>query len=186
MSNEINGDSILGKLNIREWDYYDLTEDAKLDKYAIDVEAERQAELMTKWLSLLHQAQALLAKAQGDLDYVEAELRIEAKRNGIDGIQKITDATIDSWLTTHPRRRVAYDAKVKAYASVQYLQNAKTVLDHKRDMIKVLDHLLVSGFYARPNVSSKSSDTCQAGVQQEVKSALTTAFNRRQLNDNGE
>ena len=114
-------------ITYREWDTYDLVEDSKINKFALDIEAERQGELMVKWLGVLNQAHTLLNKKQEELEYVEAELRIEVKKNGIDGIQKVTDATAESWVVTHPRRTAALNAKNKAYTDYQYLQNARTV-----------------------------------------------------------
>jgi len=191
--NDITSEILTGKLILREWDTYDLVADAKLDKFALDIEAERQAELMTKWLSLLHQAQRLLTKEAEALDYVEAELRIDAKRNGIDGIVKVTDATVDSWITTHPKRVIALEAKNKAYSNLQYLNNARSVLDHKRDMIKVLDHLLVAGYYAKPGVSNEACKASEIAIKEIVNHSLGESMRRRlrdndkdNANDNGE
>lgn len=175
--------AILDKLILREWDEYNLVEDAKLDKYALDIEAERQPELMTKWLSLLHKTQQILNKKQEELEYVEAELRITAKRDGIDGIQKVTDATADAWILNHPRRKEAFEAKSKAYADFQYINNARTVLEHKRDMIKVLDHLMVAGYYSKPAVSNESCTIRDEAIRQVTNAKLTETFNKRK---NGE
>lgn len=169
-------------IQYRSWDTYDLLDDAKINKFAIDVEAERQGELMVKWLGVLHQAQVILNKRQEDLEYVEAELRIEVKRNGIDGIQKITDATAESWVITHPRRKAAIEAKNKAYSDFQYLQNARTVMDHRRDMIKVLDHLYVSGYFARPRVSDKSVEDTERELRDHTTSRLKESLEKRKAN----
>lgn len=177
--NDITSEILTGKLILREWDTYDLVADSKLDKYALDIEAERQAELMTKWLSLLHQAQRLLTKETEALEYVEAELRIAAKKNGIEGIAKVTDATVDSWITMHPKRVLAMEAKNKAYSNMQYLNNARSVLDHKRDMIKVLDHLLVAGYYAKPGVSNEACKASETAIKEVVNHSLGQSMRRR-------
>lgn len=174
------GVDILGvDINIRKWDNYDLAEDAKIDKYALDVEAEKQAELMVKWLGLLNQAQVVLTKMKEKLANVEAELRIEAKTNGIMGVGKVTESAIDSWIQTHPSRVAAYEDYSAAYSSVQYLQNAKAVLDHKKSMIQVLDHLLVAGYYAKPDVSAKASENGEKELEEKTKKQLDESLRRK-------
>lgn len=172
---EIAADAI----QYRTWDNYDLVEDAAINKFALDVEAERQAELMVKWLSVLNQAHAILNKKQEELEYAEAELRIEVKKNGIDGIQKVTDATAESWVIMHPRRKAALEAKNKAYTNYQYLLNAKTVMDHRRDMIKTLDHLYVAGYYARPKVSDEASKITESEIKSATRTKLKASLTRR-------
>ncbi len=61
------------RLKFREWDEYDLSKDARFDKYALDIDAEDQAQLMEKWVTLLSQAQAELLKAKEVLRNWEAK-----------------------------------------------------------------------------------------------------------------
>jgi len=169
-------ENLFNKIEFRTWDEYNLSEDAKLDKFQLDVEAQRQGEYMLKWLSLLQQAQTILTHKQEVLENVKAQLILEVKRNGIEGIPKVTEAAADAWVQTNSRYVEALTAKNKANSDVLYLQNARLVLEHKRDMIKVLDHLWVAGFYARPNVSEKTTENAYL---EATKEELAKAFKRR-------
>ena len=172
---------VMDKIIFREWDTYDLSEDAKLDKFALDIEAVKQAEFMNKWLGLLHKAQTILISKTEALKHVEAELRIKVKKEGVEGISKVTESVAESWIVLHPRYKNAMDEKNVAFGNVQYLQNARLVLENKRDMIKVLDHLWVAGYYARPNVSEKACENTDNEVKEVTKEQLGNALHKRLL-----
>lgn len=170
-----------GTIQFRTWDAYDLTVDAELDKFDLDSEATKQGMYMEKWLGVLHQAQTILAAKQEALDNVKAELLLEVKRNGVQGVVKMTEATADAWITLHPKYKSALEDKSIAASNVQYLQNAIKVLEHKRDMIKTLDHLWVAGYYARPNVSPEAGKQSQEKVNEVTKQDLSNSLRRRKL-----
>jgi len=145
------------KIAYREWDEYDLSSDASLDKYALDYEAERQSQLVQKWLELLTQAQELAAQKKERLAYVEAELMLKAKTGKTELGDKPTDATARAWVITQPEYRKAQRRKRKADEQVSYLQHARTVLEHKKNMIKIEADLWICGYFSRPATKSSTS-----------------------------
>jgi|JFJP01.1.fsa_nt_gi DNA-binding phage protein len=166
----------------REWDSYDLSEDATLDKYALDYEAERQAAVMDKWMDLLYQAQSILAKKKREFQFIEAELTMDARRGGMTGIapgKNITDTMTKAWVCTQPKYRKALEEKDKAENDVTYLQNARTVLDNKKAMIKIEADLWICGYFARPSVSKDVRVSADAEKKEQVKQKLTDTLAKR-------
>lgn len=171
------------KIEFRSWDTYNLSEDAELDRYALDLEAEKQSELMCKWIELLTQAQAKLGKAKEALQNVEAELLLEVKTNGIPDIAKPTDSVAKAWVQVHPKRVKAQEGKLQADNNVTYMQNARTVLENKKNMIKVESDLWITGYFARPSVPGEVKEELENDRKENHTKALKKSLRRRHLRD---
>lgn len=179
------------KIVFREWDEYNLAEDAQFDKYALDIEAETQPHLMQKWLELLTQAQAELSKAKEVLNNTEAKEFLKVKTEGVHILgSKPTEATVKAYVSVQPECRKVQRRKRKAENNVQYLQNARSVLEHRKTMIKVEADLWITGYYARPhvnnNIKKELDENRKTEHAAELKKALTKRH-KRQLKekDNG-
>lgn len=169
------------KLVFREWDTYDLAADAELDKYALDIEAEGQSALMAKWIELLSQAQAELSKAKELLGNEEAKLLLQAKAHGIPDIPKPTDPIAKAWVRTQPSLRKLQRRKRKADNNVAYLQNARSVMEHRKTMIKVEADLWITGFFARPGIRSEVTEEIDKGRKEEHSEHLKKSMEKRHL-----
>ena len=166
----------------REWDTYDLSEDATLDKYRLDEEAERQAVCMDKWMDLLYQAQSILAKKKREFQYIDAELTIDARNGGMTGItpgKNITDTMVKAWVCTQPKYRKALEDRDKAENDVTYLQNARTVLEHRKTMLKIEADLWICGYFARPSVPKEVRDNADAERKEQAKQTLASTLAKR-------
>jgi len=179
------------KIVFREWDEYNLAEDAQFDKYTLDIEAESQPHLMQKWLELLTQAQAELSKAKEVMNNVEAKEFLAVKTKGVKELgSKPTEATVKAYVSVQPEFRKAQRRKRKADNNVHYLQNARSVLEHRKTMIKVEADLWITGYYARPHVSNDLKTELDESRKEEHATGLKKALikrHKRQLeeNDNG-
>ncbi|RLI66875.1 MAG: hypothetical protein DRO67_00435 [Candidatus Asgardarchaeum californiense] len=176
-----------GKLKFRDWDEYDLHEDAKFDKYALDIDAENQAQLMEKWVTLLSQAQAELLKAKEVVLHQEAKLFLKVKTEGVPALgPKPTEATVKAWVHTQPEYRKAQRRKRKAQNNVQYLQNAKSVMENRKSMIKVEANLWITGYFARPHikedVKKELDESRRLQCANELKKSMIKRH-RRQLEE---
>lgn len=169
------------KFKFREYDEYDLGADAIIDKFALDVAAEEQPHLMQKWLELLTQAQAEAAKLKEQLNNKEAELILIVKKEGIQGISKPTEATTKAWVHTHHEYVKLLEKKRKADNNVNYLQNARAVLEHKKAMIKVEADLWITGYYARPSVSSETKKVMETEQKKDHANKLKKSLKKRHL-----
>ncbi|RKZ98173.1 MAG: hypothetical protein DRQ46_02820 [Gammaproteobacteria bacterium] len=177
------------KIIFRDWDEYNLGEDAQIDKYALDIEAEEQPHLMQKWLELLTKAQAELNKAKEVMANEEAKLLLTAKSKGIPDIPKPTDPIAKAWVHTQPTYRKAQRRKRKAENNVAYLQNARSVLEHRKTMIKVEADLWITGYFAKPQVTAETKDKLETERKQVHADKLSKSLKRRHLrqkeNENG-
>ncbi len=179
------------KIIFREWDEYNLSEDAALDKYDLDVEAENQSHLMQKWLELLTQAQAELSKAKEVINNTEADLFLKVKIEGVPALgTKPTEATVKAYVHTQPEYKKAQRRKRKAENNVHYLQNARSVLEHRKTMIKVEADLWICGYFSRPSIhgeiKKELEDERRVEHISELKKTLTKRHKRQNKgNENG-
>ena len=174
------------RLQFREWDEYDLSSDAEIDKYALDIEAENQPMLMVKWVELLTQAQAELSKAKERVANEEARLLLHAKGNGIPDIPKPTDPIAKAWVRTQPSLRKLQRAKRKSENNVAYLQNARSVMEHKKAMIKVTSDLYITGYFAKPHVSGSIKREGELEGREEHAKKLKESLSKRHLRSEGD
>lgn len=155
------------KLVLREWDEYDLAEDARVDKNNLDLVAEEHSHIVQKWLDLLTQAEDELAKAKEEYEDTVAELQLLVRREGIQGIEgRVTDAVASAWMTQQPKFKRVRKRKREAEKYVSYLNNAKKVLEHRKEMIKTDRDLWICGYFARPRI--KGGDQKQDSEYREV------------------
>lgn len=178
------------KIVFRDWDTYDLYEDVQVDKYALDLEAERQPHLMQKWLDLLTQAQAELSRSKEVMNNIDAKLFLQAKTEGVPELgQKPTEATVKAWVHSQPDYKKAQRRKRKAENDVQYLQNARSILEHRKAMIKVESDLWICGYFAKPLVSGGLKEQLNEERKQQHATKLENSLNkrrRRQSEENGD
>ncbi len=175
--------SDLPDLKYKEWNDYDLSEDAMLDKYAIDVEAEQQPLLMAKWIELLSTAQAEVSKAKELLANEEAKLLIKAKSEGIPSVPKPTDPISKAWVRTQPTVRKLLRRKRKAENNVAYLQNARSVMEHRKAMIKVEADLWITGYFARPGIRKEVTEEIENELKEQHSERLKKSMQKRHLRE---
>lgn len=175
------------KIKFRTWDEYDLTADAAIDKYALDLDAESHSHIMNKWLELLAQAQAELSKSKEVMAHVEAKLFIKAKTESIPELgSKPTDSTTKAWIRLQPELKKALRRKRKAENNVQHLQNAKTVLEHRKHMIKVESDLWICGYFSKPYVSKAAKEELESNRKEQHASKLKDSLEKRHKRHNEE
>lgn len=124
-----------------------------LDRYNLELESERQAELMRKYSKRQARMKSLLKKAQKNLDILEGELAEEYRRNKKEyGIMKDTDQVIFRLIKGDPKYEKAFDEVVR----YQYLyDDAKSAVDsiaEKGWMIKEMVKLWLNNYYSTPIV----------------------------------
>lgn len=170
------------RIQFREWDDYDLHADATIDKYDLDVNAEGHAHVVEKWLELLTQAQAELKKAKEVLENKESHLFLKAKTGEVDKLgSKPTDSLAKAWLKTQPEYRKLQRRKRKAENSVSYLQNAKTVLEHRKAMIKEEVAMWITGYFAKPHINEEVKKELDEGRKKQHAKQLEKSLTKRHL-----
>ena len=171
----------------REWDTYDLSSDALLDKHHLEDAAEIQSSLMNKWLDLLEQAERILSKAERNLKFVESQLLIEAKTGALKSIVKEkspTDILCKAWVYTQPKYLVAQKEVDNARDDVKGLTNSKWVMESKQRMIQIEANLWQSGYFSRSQVPKKMQVAVDKAVnesqQEEAKEMLQRSMKKRE------
>lgn len=165
----------------RDWDEYDLGADAHLDKHDLDNASEIQSSLMHKWLDLLAQAQDEVTRTKNELANAEAVLQLKARKPDGPLVEygKVTETVIKSWVITQPKYKKALEAKTKAESNLVYLQNAKTVLEHKKAMIQVESNLWTCGYFARPTVSAQVQNQNGDSLKEHSAEKLRATLGKR-------
>jgi len=124
-----------------------------LDRYNLEIESERQADLMRKYTKRQAKMKSMLKKAQKNLDILEGELAEEYRRNKKEyGIHKDTDQVIFRLIKGDPKYEVQFNEVIK----YQYLyDDAKSAVDsivEKGWMIKEMVKLWLNNYYSTPIV----------------------------------
>lgn len=169
------------RFEFKEWESYILHEDSSFDKYALEVAAEEQPALMTKWLDLLAQAISEASKAKEGLQNAEASLFLKGKMDGIPDMPKPTDTTVKHWVSLQPEYRKAQRRKRKADNNVAYLQNARSTLEHRKAMVKEVSNLWVCGYFAKPLVQSGAEMELDESAREATAEVLKEKLTKRKL-----
>jgi hypothetical protein len=127
-----------------------------LDRYNLETEAARQAELMRKWTKRQAKFKSLLKKANKNLEILEGELAEEYRRNKKEyGIHKDTDQVIFRLIKGDPKHEEQFE-KVLTYQRLY--DDAKSAVDsivEKGWMIKELVKLWLNNYYSVPIVKEQ-------------------------------
>jgi hypothetical protein len=124
-----------------------------LDRFNLEIESERQAELMRKYTKRQARMKSLLKKSQKNLEILEGELAEEYRRNKkIYGIHKDTDQVIFRLIKGDPKYEIQFNELIR----YQYLyDDAKSAVDsivEKGWMIKEMVKLWLNNYYSTPIV----------------------------------
>jgi len=172
-------DDLKKRLKTRDWDIYDIVGDTTIDKYSLDLCAERHSANVLKWQELLAQANEILTKAKEALTYVESKLLLKVRVDGIPGVQKITDAVCHAWVVTQDEYRLALKKKIKSESDVAYINAGIKALDHAKEMIKVESQLWICGYYARPHIKETVSAEQQEHRRKDTAVELKESMEKR-------
>lgn len=124
-----------------------------VDRYNLEVEAERQADLMRKWTKRQARYKSLLKQAQKNLDILEGELAEEYRRNKKNyGIQKDTDQVIFRLIKGDPKYEKQFDEVMKYQRLYDDAKSAVESIVEKGWMIKELVKLWLNNYYSTPIV----------------------------------
>jgi len=127
-----------------------------VDRYNLELEAERQSELMRKWTKRQARYKNLLKKAQKTLDILEGELSEEYRRNKKDyGIQKDTDQVIFRLIKGDPKYEKQFDEVMKYQVFYDDAKSAVDSIVEKGWMIKELVKLWLNNYYSTPIVRER-------------------------------
>ena len=124
-----------------------------IDRYNLEVESERQADLMRKYTKRQGRFKSMLKRAQKDLDTLEGELAEEYRRNKkLYGIQKDTDQVIFRLIKGDPKYEIQFNVVMKYQRLYDDSKSAVESIVEKGWMIKELVKLWLNNYYSTPIV----------------------------------
>lgn len=129
----------------------------KLDRYALDEEAEKAAGVLQTSSQNLADARADLLEAETAYKRKCAEVELTIRKNDprTYGLEKYTEAVISSLITMDMEVQDALDEMNEAQAKVYELSSDVAALNEKCSQIKNLVSLWIGGYYAEPSNKSK-------------------------------
>ena len=127
-----------------------------LDRFNLELEAERQAQLIRKYGKLTSRYKGQAADAKRRLEILEGELTEEYRRNKkLYGIQKDTDAILLRLVKGDPKYEEQFSDWLIADRRYEDAKNAVQALVNKGFMIKVEAELWLNNYYSEPVVYNK-------------------------------
>ena len=127
-----------------------------LDRFNLEIEAERQSELIRKYGKLASRYKGHAADAKRRLEILEGELTEEYRRNKkLYGIQKDTDAILLRLVKGDPKYEEQFENWIIADRKYEDAKNAVQALVNKGFMIKIEAELWLNNYYSEPIVYHK-------------------------------
>ena len=124
-----------------------------LDRFSLEIEAARQAELIRKYGKLASRYKGQAADAKRRLEILEGELTEEYRRNKKEyGIMKDTDAILLRLVKGDPKYEEQFKIWMKADRIFEDAKNAVQSLVNKGFMIKIEAELWLNNYYSEPTV----------------------------------
>lgn len=168
------------RIIVKEWEEYNLHEDSQYDIYDLDNVANKHSAVVDKWLELLAVAQTQVSVAKELLQNEESTLFLKAKLGNVPDLgTKPTDSLAKAWVQTQPEIRRAQRKKRKADNNVTFLQNARSVMEHRKSMIKINHEQWVCGYFSRPKGHIVRDMQADEGAKQEVSEKLKESLIKR-------
>ena len=129
----------------------DLKEDIALDRFHLELEAERQSCAVLYWQSKFSEAQFAYDNAKNECDVLEARLELDIRAKAAEAGEKMTEALAKARVTSHPDLIAKLQEVAKLREQTTTLMGVVKALDHKKSQIETLRALWISGYYADPN-----------------------------------
>jgi hypothetical protein len=140
----------------------------QIDRNRLDDEWVRQVPLRNKYGELAAEARKKYTESKNDFSVVEAELYLDiAKNPGKYGLEKTTENSIKSAVTTNKRRNAAHDDMVRAKYELDIWESACKALDDRKSALPDLVKLFLAEYFAKPespesHVAKEFIETAQA------------------------
>lgn len=133
-----------------------------LDRFNLEVEADRQAELIRKYGKLASRYKGEAADAKRELEFIEGELSEDYRLNKKEyGITKDTDTVIFKLVKGDDKYKTQFKIWIDADRKHEDAKNAVISLVNKGFMIKVEAELWLNNYYSEPVVYHKKPKRIQ-------------------------
>jgi hypothetical protein len=129
-------------------------DDFSIDRFNLEIEAERNSELMRKYTKLLAFASAQCKDEKRLLEFIESEQAEIIRTNKESyGIEKDTDKVIYGLVKDNKEYKEQYQKYVTAYRKEMDYKGAVDTIRQRGMMIKILAELWLNNYYSVPTVN---------------------------------
>jgi hypothetical protein len=129
-------------------------DDFGIDRFQLEIEAERNSKLMRKYGKLLANAAAKAKDEKRKLNYVETEcaeiIRADPKAYGLTG--RVTDKVAYGLAQQEPEYVEQFTKWLNAYRKEEDYRNAVDTIRQRGMMIRVLTEQWLNNYYSKPVV----------------------------------
>lgn len=133
-----------------------------LDRFNLEIEAERNPKLIYKYAKLVSRRKGIALDEKRKLDILEGELTEEYRYNKkLYGIQKDTDAILLRLVKGDPKYEEQFKIWIEADRSFEDAKAAVTSLVNKGFMIKIEAELWLNNYYSNISVYRKKPKRIQ-------------------------
>lgn len=155
-----------------------------IDPDALDKALVEQPRLFFKHAAKLADARLELDEAESRFDVVKADLSLAIRGNPkkykLGDEIKITEASIDATITTHPKYVEAQGEVNVAKHAVAILQAVATALDHRKRALEKMVDLHGQNYFSTPHVRGEEAN---ASLDREKTRAFVNKTKRRRDDD---
>jgi outer membrane lipoprotein-sorting protein len=143
-------------------------EDLKLDKYNLELEAERQASLLGQYSEDLSEAEKDLNRLKNKLNVEESEIAYSVRKEGKTphGVKATVDA-VREYVAIQPEVIELQEKIEDKRYEVNMLKSAISALEHKKSMITNLVKLQIQGYY-NANGPGTKADAAGDSIQDQL------------------
>ena len=126
--------------------------DLNIDKYSLDLEWEKQAQLYMKWSERYAEAVRNRDRAKEKLELVRAaideDIRLNPEKYGFD--KKPTESAISAMIIKSDKYIEANRVFIESTKEMNVLAGAKEAMAHKKKALESITQLWLGGYYAAP------------------------------------
>ena len=149
-------------------------DDTKVDKYALDEEAELQPARYKKWSDKVAEATLKRDQCASRLELIEARLSKKARRQLENELGKRpTEDMVKTEIRLDEERQKVVEELHQLEYEINIYKGARTAMDHKKSAIDVLTRLHIASYFSKPVVPKDSEYRAQT-KRREVDSAKIT------------
>lgn len=141
---------------------FDFANDVKIDAMKLDREWIRQPSLYMKYAEALAKARAKMEKAKEEVDFVKADLDAVVRADLASRGEKVTEASVQAGIATHPDMRAALADLGVFRDEVGTLQAAVSALEHKKYALQNLVMLHGQKYFSALTVGEEGVPAAKA------------------------
>ena len=155
-------------------------DDVRIDKYALDIEAELQPQRYKKWSDKVAEATLKRDQCASRLELIEARLSKKARRELENELGKRpTEDMVKTEIRLDGERQKVVAELHQLEYEINIYKGARTAMDHKKSAIDVLTRLHIASYFSKPVVPKDSEYRAQTKRREVDTGKITEQIKAR-------